>query len=47
MTITEAILEQLDDLQHDLGKYIVLPVTLLPRDADQDELRGAIHTALM
>ncbi|MCA9539880.1 MAG: hypothetical protein KC620_13375 [Myxococcales bacterium] len=39
--------DALDDLQHDLGKYIRLPLTMLPADADADAVRAAATTALL
>jgi len=42
----EEFLEDLCDLKHDLGKYILLPVALLPKDAEPDELLDAVRTAL-
>ncbi len=38
MNQREALLEALYDLKHDLGKYIRLPVTLLPKDAAREDL---------
>ncbi len=46
MSALDDILDDLDDLLHDLGKYIVLPISLLPDTATQDELRSALDTAL-
>lgn len=40
------LIEILDDLQHDLGKHLALPVRMLPRDADEAAVRAALHTAL-
>jgi hypothetical protein len=45
----EALSESLFDLKHDLGKYIRLPVSMLPKDASWDEVviqaeRGVLHT---
>jgi hypothetical protein len=34
----EALLESLYDLKHDLGKYIKMPVSMLPKDAKWDEV---------
>jgi len=51
MTIDDSIplddlLEALHDLKHDLGKYIRLPVSLLPHDASADEIRDAVVCAI-
>ena len=35
------------DLQHDLGKYLRLPLAMLPADADDDALREAARVALL
>ena len=40
------LLDALADLQHDLGKYIAMPVTMLPIDATNADLRAAIQGAL-
>lgn len=42
----EDILDLLLDLQHDLGKYIRMPLAYLPRDATADAIHAALHTAL-
>ena len=39
-------LELLDDLLHDLGKYIALPVNMLPKAAQVEDFRLALETAL-
>jgi hypothetical protein len=36
----------LDDLRHDLGKYLAMPLRMLPADASQAELRKALEEAL-
>jgi len=41
------LLDALADLQHDLGKYLALPVTMLPADATDGELSGAVRGALL
>lgn len=41
-----ALSDILDDLQHDLGKHLALPVRMLPADADEATVRAAVHTAL-
>lgn len=43
----EELLDLLSDLQHDLGKYLRLPLSLLPRDADAAAVRTALETALL
>jgi hypothetical protein len=42
----EALLETLYDLKHDLGKYIKLPVALLPQDAPGTELSEQVIRAV-
>jgi hypothetical protein len=42
----DATLDLLLDLKHDLGKYLLLPIGLLPKDADDDALREALRRAL-
>lgn len=44
--MTPHLAEILDDLQHDLGKHLALPLRMLPRDASDDDVRAAAHTAL-
>ena len=39
-------LELLDDLLHDLGKYIALPINMLPKGAHVEEFRLALEAAL-
>jgi hypothetical protein len=46
MNPPDDILELLDDLLHDLGKYIALPITMLPEKASQTDLRNAIFFAV-
>jgi hypothetical protein len=43
---TDDLLDALSDLQHDLGKYIAMPVTMLPADASSADLREALRAAL-
>lgn len=43
----EATLELLLDLKHDLGKYLLLPLALLPRSADDRAVREALERALL
>lgn len=40
------LVDALLDLKHDLGKYIRLPVVMLPVDATAGELRGAVKEAI-
>lgn len=44
---TDDILDALADLQHDLGKYLAMPVTMLPADATDSALREAVRGALL
>lgn len=44
--VTAEIAEILDDMQHDLGKHLALPLRMLPPDADDDAVREAARTAL-
>ncbi|MCK9523724.1 MAG: hypothetical protein M0R76_11900 [Proteobacteria bacterium] len=41
------VLEGLLDLQHDLAKYLRMPVAMLPADASASDLRAALHQALL
>lgn len=43
----EALQETLFDLKHDLGKYLVLPLAMLPRDAAAADVREALARALL
>ncbi|MGD8861803.1 MAG: hypothetical protein PVI30_17465 [Myxococcales bacterium] len=43
----EALLELLLELRHDLGKYLRMPLTMLPRDAGDGALREALERALL
>jgi len=40
------IVDALDDLQHDLGKYLRLPLAFLPADASAEDVREAARRAL-
>ncbi len=40
------LVEVLDDLRHDLVKYLSLPLRMLPVDAPEDEVRRAVEQAL-
>ena len=42
----EALVETLDELKHDLGKYIKLPVAMLPKDAPKEALAEQIIIAV-
>ncbi len=42
----EELLDLLLELQHDLGKYLRLPLTMLPDDADEAVFREALERAL-
>ena len=46
MLSESCILELLDDLQHDLGKYVQLPLIMLPKDAEASVVRSAAYSAL-
>lgn len=39
--------ELLMDLQHDLGKYVAMPLTFLPAGAGPRDVKQALHKALM
>ncbi|MBW2277188.1 MAG: hypothetical protein JRF63_06830 [Deltaproteobacteria bacterium] len=41
------VLDALLDLKHDLGKYIRLPLAMLPAEAGDAEVREALGTALL
>ncbi len=43
----DKLLDLLLDLDHDLGKYIVMPLNYLPPDAAQHQLRAALGNALL
>lgn len=42
----EELLETLDELQHDLGKHLLMPVALLPQTASHVDLRDAVDRGL-
>lgn len=42
----EVALDVLYDLQHDLGKHALLPLAMLPPEADEAAVRAALRTAL-
>ncbi|MBR58740.1 MAG: hypothetical protein CMH54_12060 [Myxococcales bacterium] len=46
MKSLEPLLDALLDLQHDLGKYLTLPIAWLPEDCPESELRQAVLKAL-
>lgn len=41
------IIEALDDLKHDLGKYLVMPLSMLETDAGPKPVREAVTQALL
>lgn len=43
----ESLLDLLLDLQHELGKHLVMPIAMLPREADGDAVRAATARALL
>src|SRR5258705_320194 len=43
----EALLDRVLDLQHDLGKYLRLPLRMLPGDAPANEVHAALREALL
>jgi hypothetical protein len=43
----DTLSEVLDALRHDLGKYLLMPIAMLPRDASAEQLRAALHDALL
>jgi len=43
----DELLDLLMDMKHDLGKYIVMPVAMLPTDASPTQLREALRRALL
>jgi len=45
-TSRDDLIDALLDLKHDLGKYIRLPVAILPDDATATEVREALHGAI-
>lgn len=45
-TPPEEIIEALADLKHDLGKYLRMPLAMLPADASDAEVREAIRAAV-
>jgi hypothetical protein len=42
----EELLDLLLEIQHDLGKYIQLPIVMLPKSASDAELREGLERAL-
>jgi len=44
---SDVTLELLLDLKHDLGKYMLLPLALLPKGADAAAVRDALERALL
>jgi hypothetical protein len=45
--MTDDTLELLLDLKHDLGKYLLLPIALLPKNAGDAAVRDALTRALL
>jgi hypothetical protein len=45
--MSDDALDALMDLSHDLGKYLRLPLAMLPADAGPAAVRGAVETALL
>ena len=45
--IREALEESLYDLKHDLGKYIRLPVSMLPKDASWAEVTAQVEQGVL
>jgi hypothetical protein len=43
----EALEESLYDLKHDLGKYILLPVSMLPDDATREAVAAQTRRAIL
>jgi len=43
----EALLDRVLDLQHDLGKYLRLPLRMLPKNASDADVHAALHEALL
>jgi len=41
------VLDALLDLKHDLGKYLRMPLAMLPAEATESEVREALETALL
>jgi len=46
MTPSDDLTDLADELVHDLGKHMVLPIALVPRDADASTVAGAVGRAL-
>ncbi len=44
--VPEDVVDDLLDLSHDLGKYLRLPLAMLPGDASPAEVRSALEAAL-
>ena len=40
------LIDLLLELQHDLGKYLVMPLLFLPKEAGPEAIREALHKAL-
>lgn len=46
MNHAEDLLDALYDLKHDLGKYIRMPVLMLPKDADPEVVAAEVERAI-
>ncbi|MEO1482847.1 MAG: hypothetical protein AAFU77_12135 [Myxococcota bacterium] len=46
MDARNAVVDRLYDLQHDLAKYLRMPLTFLPSHSTAYDLRDAVHRAL-
>ena len=47
MDTENPVLDALDQLKHDLGKYMRMPVAFLAPDASKDDLKQALEMALL
>ena len=47
MPPNDDIIDALTDLQHDLGKYIHMPLSYLPEEAPADEVLAALRRGLL
>ena len=43
----DELLDLLADMKHDLGKYLVMPVAMLPHGADEQALREGLRRGLL
>ncbi len=44
---SDALIDLLLDLSHDLGKYVRMPLAFLPADADAEAVREAVRKAVL